>query len=117
MAIPETKPPGQELPAPVHYLYVLRLVPRLHDPGAWTERDHASVAAHFRRLQAATEQRTVILAGRTQEPLDKTFGIVIFEAGSDAQARAFMESDPTVQDGVMVADLHPYSLALLRDTV
>lgn len=97
-----------------HYIYVLRLVPRLHDPKAWTERDNASVSAHFKRLQEATAQRKVILAGRTDEPLSASFGIVVFEARTDAEAKAFMEADPTVMDGVMVAELHPYSIALLR---
>ena len=38
----------------------------------------------------------VILAGRTSEALDKTFGLVIFEAESKTAARLFMESDPAV---------------------
>lgn len=96
------------------FIYVLRLVPRLHDPQAWTEQDNASVAEHFKRLHQATLERKVVLAGRTEEPLDVTFGIVVFEAESAAEAMAFMMADPTVRDGVMVADLHPYSLALLR---
>jgi uncharacterized protein len=36
----------------------------------------------------------VILAGKTTEPLDVTFGIVIFEAENEAAARCFMEADP-----------------------
>lgn len=97
------------------YIYMLRLVERLHDSAAWTERDNASVAAHFKRLQEATASRKVVLAGRTNEPLNVTFGIVIFEAATDAEARQFMESDPTVVDGVMRAELHPYSVALMRN--
>ena len=96
------------------FIYVLRLVPRLHDPKAWTDRDNASVAAHFKRLQEATAQRKVILAGRTDEPPSVTFGLVIFEARDQTEAKAFMEADPTVIDGVMVAQLHPYSVALMR---
>ena len=96
------------------YIYVLRLVDRLHDPKAWTDRDYASVSAHFKRLQEATESRKVILAGRTDEPPDRTFGIVIFEARTDTEATMFMESDPVVRDGVMRAELHPYSIALIR---
>jgi len=95
-----------------HYLYVLRLVPRLHDPAAWTEADRATVAAHFQYLQAAAQQGRLVIAGRTDEPLDATFGIAVFEAESDAAARAFMASDPTVAAGVMTATLHPYSIAL-----
>ncbi len=112
MSSPESS--DQDKPALKQFVYVLRLVPRLHDPSAWTNQDNDSVSAHFKRLQVATEQGRVILAGRTDEPLSKAFGLVIFEAQSEAEARAFMEADPTVQEGVMVAELHAYSVALLR---
>lgn len=56
----------------------------------------------------------MILAGRTTENLDKTFGLVIFEAENEAAAKAFMEADPAVQAGVMTATLHPYAVALKR---
>ena len=97
-----------------HYLYVLRLAPRLYDQKAWSEADNAAVGRHFARLKQAMEAGQVILAGRTNEPLDKTFGLVIFEADDEAAARAFMEADPAVVSGQMTATLHPYALALLR---
>jgi len=43
----------------------------------------------------------LILAGRTEEPGDKTFGIAIFEALDEAAARAFMQADPAVAGGLM----------------
>ena len=96
------------------YIYVLRLAPRLHEQKAWTEADNAAVGRHFARLKQATETGQVILAGRTTEPLDKTFGLVVFEADDEAAARAFMEADPAVVSGQMTATLHPYAVALLR---
>lgn len=96
------------------YLYVLKPVPRLHADSAWTEADSAAVGRHFRRLQQATADGIVILAGRTMEPGDRTFGLVIFEAADEAAARAFMEADPAVAEGVMTATLHPYRVALQR---
>jgi uncharacterized protein YciI len=96
------------------FVYVLRLVPRLHDDPAWTEADKAAIAQHFAYLKKATAERTVILAGRTLEPGDKTFGLVIFEAPDAAAARAFMQSDPAVSEGLMTATLHPYAVALER---
>ena len=78
------------------YVYVLRLAPRLYEQKAWTEADNAAVGRHFARLKQATESGQVILAGRTTEPLDKTFGLVVFEADDEAAARAFMEADPAV---------------------
>ena len=96
------------------YVYILRLVPRLHAETAWTDDDRASVARHFRYLSDATDRGQVQLAGRTAEPFDRTFGLVIFAAESEDAARAFMQSDPAVVAGVMTATLHPYSIALQR---
>lgn len=93
---------------------MLRLVPRLRAEEAWTDADRATVGAHFQYLSGATERGQVVLAGRTGEPMERTFGLVIFEAESEAAAQAFMQSDPAVAAGVMTATLHPYSIALQR---
>jgi uncharacterized protein YciI len=99
---------------PQQFLYLLRLVPRLHDEAAWTDADKAAVSRHFAQLEKATASGRVILAGRTLEPGDRTFGLVIFEARDESDARSFMESDPAVVAGVMTATLHPYAVALQR---
>lgn len=96
------------------YVYVLHLTPRFHDQKSWTEVENGAVARHFARLARATESGQVILAGRTTEALDKSFGLVIFEAEDAEAARAFMEADPAVVANVMSATLHPYSVALQR---
>ena len=98
------------------YLYVLKLVPRLHDDSAWTEADNAAIGRHFRHLQQAAAEGTVILGGRTQEAATETRGLVIFEAADDAAARVFMESDPAIREGLMTATLHPYQVAMQRAT-
>lgn len=98
------------------FVYVLHLVPRLHDDSAWTEADIKAVGAHFVRLKDAAKEGRVILAGKTDEPAAQTFGLVIFEAESTDAAQAFMEEDPAVVAGVMTADLHPYAVAIQRDT-
>ena len=96
------------------FIYVLRLVPRLHSDSAWTKEDNMVVSRHFTRFKHAIETGELILAGRTKEPGDKTFGIAIIEAKDEAAARAFMESDPAVVAGVMTAELHPFAVALKR---
>ena len=96
------------------FIYVVRLVPRLHEEKAWTPQDRELVMRHFERLKAAAEHGPVICAGRTEEPADKTFGIVIFEAPDSALARTFMENDPAVKGGIMTAELHPYMVAVQR---
>lgn len=99
---------------PKQFIYILRLVPRLHDDKAWTEDDKAAVARHFNRFKDAINSGQLILAGRTQEPGEKAFGIAIFQAADENGARAFMNSDPAVVAGVMVAELHPFGVALER---
>ncbi len=105
---------AQEAPKVQQYVYVLRVAPALHDQAKWTPADNDAVSRHFARLAAATKAGQVIFAGRTTEPLDTTFGLVVFEAASEAAARQFMEADPAVVAGVMSATLHPYALALQR---
>ena len=99
---------------PKQFIYILRLVPRLHADSAWTKEDNMAISRHFARFQHAIETGELILAGRTNEPGDKTFGIAIFEAKDEAAARAFMESDPAVVAGLMTAELHPFTVALQR---
>jgi len=105
---------AQATPKPQQFVYVLKVVPSLHDTAKWTERENAIVGRHFARLKSATEAGSVIFAGRTNEPLGTTFGLVVFEAADAAAAKAFMDADPAVAEGVMTATLHPYVLALRR---
>ncbi|HYC69978.1 MAG TPA: YciI family protein [Opitutaceae bacterium] len=111
-----TADPADAKPATAkkHYLYFLRLVERLHAEAAWTPADEEAVGRHFRHLKAAVERGQVVLAGKTDETGDRTFGLVIFEAPDDDAARAFMESDPAVAAKVMTAELRPFHPVFLR---
>jgi len=99
---------------PKQFIYVLKLVPRLYADSAWTKEDQALLGRHFVRFQEAAKSGRLILAGRTSEPGDKTFGIAIFEAPDEDAARKFMEEDPAVAGGLMTAELHPFAVALQR---
>jgi uncharacterized protein YciI len=99
---------------PKQFIYVLRLVPRLHVDSAWTKEDDAVLKRHFVRFQESAKSGKLILAGRTSEPGDKTFGIAIFEAADEDAARKFMQEDPAVAGGLMTAELHPFAVALQR---
>jgi uncharacterized protein YciI len=96
------------------FIYMLRLVPRLYADSAWTKEDNAALERHFARFQETTKSGQLILAGRTSEPGDKTFGIAIFEAPDEEAAGKFMQEDPAVAGGLMTAELHPFAVALLR---
>ncbi len=96
------------------FIYVLRLVPRLYSDSNWTKENKAVLERHFIRFQEAIKSGQLILAGRTKEPGDKTFGIAIFEAPDETAARAFMQADPAVAGGLITAELHPFAVALDR---
>jgi uncharacterized protein len=106
--------PAQGLAKPKQFVYVLKIVPALHDASKRTAKENEAVGRHFTRLKAATDAGQVIFAGRSNEALDATFGLVVFEADTEAAAKQFMAADPAVEAGVMSATLHPYVLALQR---
>lgn len=114
------QPAAAQTPEPARktkqFIYVLRLVPRLHSESAWTKEDEMAISRHLARFKHAIDTGELILAGRTMEPGDKTFGIAIFEAADEKAARSFMESDPAVVAGLMTAELHPFAVALRRTT-
>jgi uncharacterized protein YciI len=57
----------------------------------------------------------VLLAGRTLNESDPSqFGVVIFEAASEEEARAVMEADDAVREKIMTAQLFPFSVALIK---
>src|SRR6266567_2176577 len=74
---------------PKQFIYILRLVPRLYSDANWTKDDEAALSRHFARFKHAIETGELILAGRTSESGDKTFGIAIFEAKDEPAAQAF----------------------------
>ena len=114
LVLPAVQPVAQQAQTREQYVYLLQVVPRFHEEESWTETENAVVARHFERLTQAARSGQVILAGRTRESLDKTFGLVIFEADSELAAREFMNTDPAVIAGLMTATLHPYAVALRR---
>ena len=111
------KPESQaaEAPAKQQFLAILRPVERLRVESAWTKADEEATGRHFRRLQEEAAAGTVIFAGRTQEPLDATMGLIVFEAADAAAAKAWAEADPAVVAGVMTVEVRPYQLAVARD--
>jgi uncharacterized protein len=76
-----------------------------------TARETAIIEEHFTYLQRLCAEGVVLLAGRTLTDDADAFGIVILQA-EETQARALMEADPAVRDGVMTAVLYPFRIAL-----
>lgn len=104
-------------PAPKkQFVYVLKLQPDYKVEKNWTSAVNETVGKHFNHLKALTEKGTVIMAGRTDYNVnnDNVFGIVVFEAENLEEATKIMQSDPAVIGKVMSAEVHPFSVALMR---
>ncbi|WP_409252752.1 YciI family protein [Bacillus sp. SCS-153A] len=97
------------------FLYKLRLIEKLTDEKNWTEKDNEIVARHFDYLQKMLNSNKLILAGKTKGIDANTFGIVIFESGTEEEALSLMKGDPAVQEGIMTAELFPYQVALMQE--
>jgi len=97
------------------YLYRLSLKrPALLTEGP-TAAEQATLGRHLAYLEELKSRGSLILAGRTLTTGPETFGIAIYEAADDTEARAIMNADPAVADGVMTAELFPYRVAVARD--
>lgn len=96
------------------FLYVLRPIrPAMLTEGL-NDAEKRVIAAHSAYLSGLTDRGVIVLAGRTQTSDPETMGLVIFEAEDDAAARAIMNADPAVAEGVMKATLSPYKIAFRR---
>lgn len=73
-------------------------------------------AQHFAWLKEHADKGTVLLAGRTLNTDETSFGIVIFRAESDEAAQKFLKEDPGVNQGIMHGEVYPYRVALLSET-
>ncbi len=95
----------------IYTLKVTRLGQLIDGP---TAEEQAIVGRHFAYLQDLTEKGVAILVGRTQTADADTFGIMVFQAASEAEAREIMANDPAVKNGVMAARLYPFRIALMQ---
>jgi len=82
-----------------------------------TDEEDRIVADHFEYLKRLTECGTVLLAGRTLNTDDSAFGLVVLLARSREDAHRIMQEDPAVRGGVFEAELFPYRLALVAETI
>ena len=80
-----------------------------------TENEKRIVSDHFSYLEELKEKGALVMAGRTLNTDNSSFGIVVFRANSDEEARMMMKADPAVQNMVFRAELYPYRIALLDE--
>ena len=105
---------GQKDSTRKQYLGVLTLTEKYQDEKNWSANDQAIVGEHFQRLLKFKKEGVVVLAGRTEYEVNNPdmAGLVIFEAKDEKEALRFMMEDPAVKNKIMLAKVHPYSVAI-----
>ena len=118
------RPYGGE-PSPCYHpaaLDMSQFLYRLHPtrPAMLTEgpttAETRAIEAHAAYLSDLAQAGVVLMAGRTQNTDPTSFGIVVFEAESEEDARRIMEEDPGVLGGVMQVELYPFRIAISGGT-
>ena len=100
----------------MEFMYTLKVTRAEMLSDSPTPEEEAASARHFEYLKNLNEKGTVLLAGRTQNTDESSFGIVILKVDSDEAARAIQEADPAITSGIMRAELFPYRVALMPKT-
>ncbi|HEX8597457.1 MAG TPA: YciI family protein [Chloroflexia bacterium] len=77
-----------------------------------TAEEMDAIGRHFQYLKGLVAQKKVVMVGPC---LDVAFGIVVYEADTEEEARSIMENDPSVVEGVMSAEMHGFRVSLLQD--
>ncbi len=98
------------VPQKQEFIYLIRPVRAGFHKGLTGEEEEI-MGRHFNYLKDLTEKRVAILVGPC---LDRAFGVCIFEAESEEAAHKIMENDPSVKEGVMTTELHPFRVSLMR---
>lgn len=76
-----------------------------------TPEEMQAMGGHKEYTQRLFSEGKIIVGGAC---LDGSFGMVVFRAGSEEDARQIFENDPAVQAEIVHAELHPYKITLLN---
>jgi uncharacterized protein len=76
-----------------------------------TPAEEQVMSDHFEYLKRLLDEGKLILAGPS---LDPPFGIIVFEAESEDEARDLITADPSVAAGIQTPELHPFRASLVR---
>jgi uncharacterized protein YciI len=79
-----------------------------------TDTEKKLVSEHFMYLQSLEQKGILVLAGRTTNTDNSSFGIVVFRANGDEEALDIMKQDPAVKNRVFRAELYPYRISILN---
>lgn len=97
------------------YTYKLALAPHYYDLKNWDARTQEILGLHASYLKAGLGSGKVLVVGRTDTKLENNFGIAVFKAANEFEAREFMEADPVIKHGIMTAEVFPFKLLMVTD--
>ena len=92
--------------------FLIRLLP-LHPEAVAGEEEKARIVMHFDYLKSLLADGKLILGGMTT---DDYAGYLVIEAANQAEAEKIMAADPAVSGNVYKGELHPFQIALQRET-
>ncbi len=93
------------------WMYFL-LPPRDDFAETMTPEEQAAFDEHFDYMEELLAAGTLVLAGPTLGPANT--GLCVFEAEDGEAARAIMEADPPVAQGLVRGQLRPFRIMHLR---
>ncbi|MBX3418985.1 MAG: hypothetical protein KF851_15380 [Pirellulaceae bacterium] len=95
-----------------HYIYKIQptRIEMLSDGP--TPEESQVVSEHFSYLQSLANAGRLFIAGRTLLTDERTFGVAVFAAASEQEARAVLAEDPAILHGVMRGEVYPFRVAL-----
>ncbi len=95
------------------FMYILELLyPEIKTKGP-TQAQAASASRHWAHLRDLHSKGQLIFAGRTLSIDEDGFASVIIRADSEEEARAVMERDPGIREGLFRGHLFPYQVLLM----
>ncbi|HEX4926198.1 MAG TPA: YciI family protein [Bdellovibrionales bacterium] len=97
------------------YTYKITLKAHYHDLKNWDAKTQAVFGEHAAYLKTGLDSGKVLIVGRTDTALDKNFGLAVFKAENESEARAFMQADPVVVAGIMDGEVYPFKLFMVTD--
>lgn len=100
----------------MHFIYVLKLNEPYTNPNAWSEQTNKVLEMHWNYLVDLHKKGVMEAVGRTNYEVNnpQLFGIAVFHAATESEAKNIMNNDPCVKFEVMNATLHPFNLALIK---
>lgn len=101
----------------MHFIYILKLNEPYTNPNAWNEETNKVLGMHWNYLVDLHKKGVMDTVGRTDYEVDnpEMFGIAVFRAANENEAKEIMNNDPCLKYGVMNATLHPFNLALIKN--